>query len=59
MDTAAKISTPCIRVCKLVNDVCFACQRTKQEIFNWSFYSEEKRKQIMETLYERKRKQAS
>ncbi len=55
-DTAAKISTPCIRVCKLQNDVCFACRRTRQEIFNWVFYSEEKRKEIMATLYERKRK---
>jgi hypothetical protein len=56
MDTAAKISTPCIRVCKLQNDVCFACQRTRQEIFNWSFYSEDKRKEIMKDIYERRKR---
>lgn len=55
-DTAAKMSTPCMRVCKLIDDVCYACYRNKQEIFNWSFYSEDKRKEIMATLYERKRK---
>ncbi len=56
MDTAAKISTPCIRVCKLQNDVCYACQRTRQEIFNWSFYSEDKRKEIMKDIYERRKR---
>lgn len=56
-DTAAKISTPCIRVCKLQNDICIACQRNKQEIFNWSFYSEEKRKEIMKDIYERRKRQ--
>jgi len=56
MDTAAKISTPCIRVCKLQNDICYACQRTRQEIFNWSFYSEDKRKEIMNDIYERRKR---
>lgn len=56
MDTAAKISTPCIRVCKLQNDVCYACHRTRQEIFNWSFYSEDKRKEIMKDIYERRKR---
>jgi predicted Fe-S protein YdhL (DUF1289 family) len=45
MDTAAKISTPCIRVCKLLNDVCYACQRTRQEIT-----------EIMEELNERRKR---
>ena len=56
MDTAVKISTPCIRVCKLNNDVCIACHRTKQEVFAWSFYSEEKRKEIMNDIYERRKR---
>jgi predicted Fe-S protein YdhL (DUF1289 family) len=56
MDTAAKISTPCIRVCKLLNDVCYACQRTRQEITNWCFYSEHKRREIMEDINERRKR---
>ena len=56
MDTAVKISTPCIRVCKLQNDVCLACCRSRQEITSWPFYSEDKRKQIMEDINERRKR---
>lgn len=56
MDTAAKISTPCVRICRLRNDICYACQRTRQEITNWTSYSEEKRKEIMKDIYERRKR---
>lgn len=54
MDTAAKISTPCIRVCKLQNEICLACHRTKREIITWLFLSEEKRKEIIKRINELK-----
>ena len=31
--TAAKISTPCIRKCNLINDHCVSCGRRKDSAF--------------------------
>ena len=42
-DTAVKISTPCTRNCKLINDHCVSCGRTWFQIRDWSFYSEDER----------------
>ena len=42
------ISTPCINVCSLdENKICIGCKRTKEEITNWTKYSEEERKKII------------
>ena len=49
-DTAAKISTPCTRKCKLINDHCVGCGRNWQQIRDWSFYKEEQRLAIMKDL---------
>lgn len=50
-DTAAKkISTPCIRKCKLINDYCVGCGRTWQQIRDWTFYKEHERLSIMSSL---------
>lgn len=56
MDTAAKISTPCIRVCKLHNETCIACYRSRSEITSWPFYSESKRTEIIKDIYERRKR---
>lgn len=49
--TAAKISTPCIRRCRLVGGIrCYGCGRTWEQIRDWSFYSEEERIKIMKDL---------
>lgn len=56
MDTAVKISTPCIRVCKLRDDICIACHRTRSEITSWPFYSENKREEIIKDIYERRKR---
>jgi len=45
--TAVKISTPCIRKCKLINDHCVGCGRTWQQIRDWTFYKESERLAIM------------
>lgn len=45
-----KISSPCVRICKLKNDVCVACGRTTEQIKNWLSYSEKQRKEIMRIL---------
>ena len=53
--TAAKISTPCIRKCQLIDDsYCLGCKRTWQQIKNWSKYSEEQRLEIIEELKRKK-----
>ena len=50
-DTAAKISTPCTRRCRLVGAIrCYGCGRTWQQIKNWSLYSEEERIEIIKNL---------
>jgi len=51
VDTAVKkISTPCIRKCNLLDDICQGCKRSWCQIRDWSFYSEEQRLKIMEDL---------
>lgn len=50
MDTAAKISTPCIRYCKLKNGFCEGCGRNWEQIRDWTSYSELIRLDIMKKL---------
>jgi predicted Fe-S protein YdhL (DUF1289 family) len=63
MDTAAKVSTPCTRFCKLKDGFCIGCGRSWQQIADWTQYSEKTRLEIMASLLtneenERKRKQS-
>ncbi len=48
--TAVKISTPCTRKCKLINDHCVGCGRTWQQIRDWTVYNESERLAIMKNL---------
>lgn len=48
--TAVKISTPCIRKCKLINDYCVGCGRSWQQIRDWFSYKEDQRLAIMNDL---------
>lgn len=50
MDTAAKISTPCIRYCKLKDGICEGCGRTWEQIRDWTYYSEKTRLEVMKSL---------
>lgn len=38
-----KISTPCIRYCKLKDGFCEGCGRSWEQIRDWTFYSEKKK----------------
>jgi len=42
--------TPCIKKCKLERGICIGCKRSLKEIKEWSSYSEQKRKEIMDKL---------
>ncbi len=44
------VSSPCIGVCRLDNDVCVGCGRTTAQITQWSQFTEAERRQIMRQL---------
>ena len=48
--------SPCINVCKLDpnSNLCEGCLRTSEEISNWSKYSDNKKKNIIAILKNRK-----
>ena len=51
-----RIASPCISVCRLdpFEDVCVGCLRTTQEIAEWTRYSDEERRVIMDSLKARR-----
>jgi predicted Fe-S protein YdhL (DUF1289 family) len=45
------MSSPCIKLCRLVNGVCIGCKRTQDEIREW-FYADDKRKlEILDRIH--------
>ena len=44
------ISTPCIKICVMENDLCVGCGRTLGEIATWGGMPEAQRRTIMHTL---------
>ena len=40
------IESPCIGVCTVISNKCIGCLRTKEEIKNWLYFSDEERKKI-------------
>ena len=38
--------SPCIGVCSVVGNICIGCFRSKEQIKNWLYYSEDERKSI-------------
>lgn len=43
------IKSPCIKICRQdSNGVCFGCQRTIEEIGNWSLYTDEQKLDVIE-----------
>ena len=50
----SEIQSPCIKQChRDSNGVCFGCRRTGEEIGNWSKYSNDEKKAIIEKTYQR------
>ena len=48
------MKSPCIAICRLENDKCVGCLRTREEITNWLKYSDEEREAKMKEIAERK-----
>ena len=40
------IESPCIGVCTVIGNKCIGCLRTKEEITNWLYFSDEERNKI-------------
>jgi predicted Fe-S protein YdhL (DUF1289 family) len=50
MNNESKISTPCIRYCKLKDGFCEGCGRSWEQIRDWISYTEKTRLEIMKSL---------
>ena len=49
-----EVQSPCIKICfRDSNDVCFGCRRTGEEIGNWSKYTNEEKKAVIEKTHHR------
>ena len=42
------MKTPCVKICKLIDSVCIGCGRTQDQIREWTIYTDEERRKIME-----------
>jgi len=42
--------TPCINVCKIIDNTCIGCNRTLDEIARWSKMTDNERNTIMKRL---------
>ncbi len=50
-----EVKSPCMRVCQYDSkDVCFGCRRTKEEIANWSNYTNEEKEEIIKNTSKRR-----
>jgi predicted Fe-S protein YdhL (DUF1289 family) len=49
------VPSPCIKVCKLSykNLLCTGCGRTKEEVTNWMFYTQEEAEKVIQECYKR------
>jgi predicted Fe-S protein YdhL (DUF1289 family) len=55
-DGVNAITSPCISVCFLdENDVCLGCYRSAQEITDWSVFSNQQKKVVMDGVKKRHR----
>lgn len=43
-------TSPCVNVCKIEKDVCKGCGRTREQIAQWPYMSDEERQELMSKL---------
>lgn len=51
------IKSPCVKKCTLIEGTCSGCNRTSDEISNWSTYSEQDKEKILIRLKKEKEDQ--
>ena len=44
------IPSPCKSICKMKDDICIGCKRTKDEIATWSKLTNEQKKSIVDRI---------
>jgi hypothetical protein len=52
------IESPCLFICTLEDGVCIGCHRTKEEISNWTTYTDSEKQMVLDRLKKKKRKNA-
>ena len=52
-----KFLSPCVNICKIDDKtgLCIGCNRNEDEIFNWIYFSDNKKKKILSTLKTKKK----
>ncbi|MEK9654238.1 MAG: DUF1289 domain-containing protein [Halieaceae bacterium] len=54
-DSTAPVKSPCVEVCALNdNDMCIGCYRTANEIIEWFSASNERKREILIAVAERR-----
>lgn len=53
MKSISKIASPCISVCKLENGHCVGCGRSQDEIREWFYVNDQRKKEIRDQSAER------
>lgn len=53
LDNNEDIPSPCIKVCKIENNVCQGCHRTMDEIREWFVATNDRKKGILNSVEER------
>jgi len=44
------MKSPCVKICKLIDNVCIGCYRTTKEITMWKKYTDEQREKIIKEI---------
>jgi len=47
------VKSPCIKICKLHNDICVGCFRTIDEIKNWRNMTQNEKQKILDNIKQR------
>lgn len=47
------VKSPCIKLCKLQNDVCVGCFRTIDEIKNWRSMTNIEKQEVLDNIKQR------
>ena len=46
--------SPCVRECLLQDNVCWGCQRTREEITGWRDYTDEQKLNVLNRIEEKR-----
>lgn len=47
------MKSPCVKICKLQNDMCIGCFRTIDEIKNWRSMTNNEKQEVLENIKQR------